>query len=142
MMMMIMTMTSSKQESTKSEEKTMKEEAQENDQQTPSQARTTNTTNTTRHPPPTTQRWETVFLLYLVRSWTVSVSQEMVKGWEQWWVVWKVAAALGSGKCGTVPWWGAAVWAPAPWGGGAGWVLHSNYMCSPNKNNEGCCSIL
>lgn len=141
MMMMIMTMTSSKQESTKSEEKTMKEEAQENDQQTPSQARTTNTTNTTRHPPPTTQRWKTVFL-YLVRSWTVSVSQEMVKGWEQWWVVWKVAAALGSGKCGTVPWWGAAVWAPAPWGGGAGWVLHSNYMCSPNKNNEGCCSIL
>lgn len=141
MMMMIMTMTSSKQESTKSEEKTMKEEAQENDQQTPSQARTTNTTNTTRHPPPTTQRWEIVFL-HLVRSWTVSVSQEMVKGWEQWWVVWKVAAALGSGKCGTVPWWGAAVWAPAPWGGGAGWVLHSNYMCSPNKNNEGCCSIL
>lgn len=141
MMMMIMTMTSSKQESTKSEEKMMKEEAQENDQQTPSQARTTNTTNTTRHPPPTTQRWKTVFL-YLVRSWTVSVSQEMVKGWEQWWVVWKVAAALGSGKCGTVPWWGAAVWAPAPWGGGAGWVLHSNYMCSPNKNNEGCCSIL
>lgn len=141
MMMMIMTMTSSKQESTKSEEKMMKEEAQENDQQTPSQARTTNTTNTTRHPPPTTQRWKTVFL-YLVRSWTVSVSQEMVKGWEQWWVVWKVAAALGSGKCGTVPWWGAAVWAPVPWGGGAGWVLHSNYMCSPNKNNEGCCSIL